>query len=174
MTMTKTDIELSEDAFAALFPLRTNYLNPGASWQNADGIGCLFETYGDEFEYVEHCDPRRIWTLVDDDDGSQSLLSGFHIVNRVGYLVGDELVPAGVAIRVRLDREPSGRLPANRRRAMKAKRVISDYGFGNVLEKMTDLLTDARHWCDEHEEDFAKLDRLAYRHYVAELNHTED
>jgi hypothetical protein len=29
-------------------------------------------------------------------------------------------------------------------------------------------LTDARHWCDQHAEDFAQLDRIAYGHYLAE------
>lgn len=166
-----TNIELSEDAFTALFPLRTNYLNPGAGWHNAEGIGCLFETYGDEFEYVEHCDPRRIWTLVDDDDGSQSLLSGFHIVNCIGYLVADEFVPAGVSIRVRLDSEPDGRLPTNRRRAMRIGHVLTwCKDWSSEREGLIDILTDARHWCDEHGEDFANLAWLAYEHYVAELN----
>jgi hypothetical protein len=33
-----------------------------------------------------------------------------------------------------------------------------------------DLLANLRHYCDRHHFDFAKLDRLAYQHYVAELN----
>lgn len=33
-----------------------------------------------------------------------------------------------------------------------------------------DLLTNLRHYCDHHRFDFAKLDRLAYQHYIAEVN----
>jgi hypothetical protein len=35
---------------------------------------------------------------------------------------------------------------------------------------LIDLLADARHWCDAHGESFAELDRLAYRHYLAEVH----
>ena len=37
---------------------------------------------------MQRQDPRTIWTLMDADDSDQSvLLSGFHLVNRIGYLV---------------------------------------------------------------------------------------
>lgn len=36
-----------------------------------------------------------------------------------------------------------------------------------------DLLSNLRHYCDHHRFDFAKLDRLAYRHYIAELNEAQ-
>jgi hypothetical protein len=32
-----------------------------------------------------------------------------------------------------------------------------------------DLLANLRHYCDHHQFDFAKLDRLAYQHYIAEV-----
>ena len=28
-------------------------------------------------------DPRRIWTLVDGDDGNMYIVDGYHLVNRV-------------------------------------------------------------------------------------------
>jgi hypothetical protein len=43
-----------------------------------------------------------VWTLVDGDDGDQYLLSGFHFVNRIGYLVSTVAVPEGLDINVRL------------------------------------------------------------------------
>jgi hypothetical protein len=169
--MTDTAIELSEEAFAALFPLRTNHLNPGASWQNADGDGCLFEADGDDIAFVKHCDQRKIWTLVDDDGRGLSILSGFHIANRIGYLASTVPVPIGTNIRVHVaSRQPGEFLPARRQRAMKAELAIAQYGSGDATENATDLLTDLRHWCDERGEDFAKFDRLAYRHYIAELD----
>lgn len=35
---------------------------------------------------------------------------------------------------------------------------------------VVDLLADARHWCDANGKDFYEFDRIAYRHYLAELN----
>lgn len=65
--------------------------------------------------------------------------------------------------------------PANRRRAMRIGHVLTwckDWDSGR--EGLIDLLTDARHWCDRHGEDFAALDRMAYQHYLAELNDPQD
>ena len=39
---------------------------------------------------------------------------------------------------------------------------------GSDEEVLTDLLVDLRHWCDAHELDFAKADRVAYLDYLAE------
>jgi hypothetical protein len=172
--MTDTDIELSEDAFAALFPLRTNHFNPGASGEHPDGGGCLFETYGKELAYVEQQDCRTIWTVTEDDDGNGQLESGYHAVNRIGYLLSTVPTPDGVNIHVRLDSGDHDLIPSRRRRAMKAELVIADYGTGDATENLTDLLTDFRHWCDEHGEDFARLDQVACRHYIVEHNDKED
>ena len=40
-------------------------------------------------------------------------------------------------------------------------------------ENVTDVLTDLRHYCDKHKLDFAKCDRMAYQHYLAERNGRE-
>src|SRR5690348_14429772 len=77
--MTGTIIELSEDAFDTNYPLLTNHLNPTASWAYGEGIGCLFETYGEELAFVRRQDPRTVWTFIDGDDGDQYVLSGFHL-----------------------------------------------------------------------------------------------
>ena len=97
--MTTTFIEIDEDAFDALYPLRTNHLNPTASWAYGDGPGCLFETYGEELEFIRQQDPLTVWTFV---DGDQYLVSGFHYVNRIGYLISTVPVQAGVDIQVRI------------------------------------------------------------------------
>ena len=67
--MTSTQIEMSEDAFDAQYPLLTNHLNPHATWAFGDGPGSLFETYGEELEFVRQQDPNTVWTLVDGDEG---------------------------------------------------------------------------------------------------------
>jgi hypothetical protein len=100
--MTNTIIDLSEDAFAAQYPLRTNHLNPTAGWACGEAAGCLFETFGEELAFVRRQDPRTVWTLIDGDDGDQYLQSGFHVVNRLGYLVSTVPVPEGATIQVHL------------------------------------------------------------------------
>ena len=103
--MTSTLIEIDEDAFDALYPLRTNHLNPAASWAYGDGPGCLFETYGEELAFVRQLDPFTVWTFVDGDDGDQYLVSGFHFVNLIGYLISTVPVPTDVDIQVRIAME---------------------------------------------------------------------
>ena len=100
--MTTTTIEMTEDEFDDRYPLVVNHLNPNASWGSGEGTGCLFETYGEELAYVRRQDPRTVWTFVDGDDGNQYLVSGFHLVNRIGYLVSTVAVPEGADIEVRI------------------------------------------------------------------------
>ncbi len=57
----------------------------------------------------------------------------------------------------------------NDRRAMRVEHILTwckDWSSGR--EGLIDLLTDARHWCDRKGQDFAALDRIAYRHYLDE------
>jgi hypothetical protein len=98
--MTDTIIQLTEEEFAARYPLRTNHLNPTAGWANRQGIGCLFETYSAELAFLHQQNPRTVWTLLDDGDGGQYVESGFHLVNRIGYLVSTVPVPERMVIQV--------------------------------------------------------------------------
>jgi hypothetical protein len=101
--MTDNFIELSEDEFDDLFQLIQNHLNPTASWAFGDGPGCLFETYGEELEFVKRQDPLIVWTLVDGDDGDLYVISGLHFVNRIGYLVSTVPVAEGVTMQVHIE-----------------------------------------------------------------------
>jgi hypothetical protein len=98
--MTCTPLEITEDEFDTRYPLVANHLNPNASWGFGDRPGCLFETYGEELTFVRSQDPRTIWTLVDGDDGDQYVLSGYHLVNRIGYLISTIPFPADADILV--------------------------------------------------------------------------
>ena len=100
--MSDTHIELSEDKFDQQYPLIENPFDPHASWAFDDRPGCLFGTFGQEIRFVSQQDPRTIWTLVDGDDGDQYVVSGFHFVNRVGYLVSKVPVPEGMTIEVHI------------------------------------------------------------------------
>ncbi len=103
--MTETFIELPEDAFGATYPLVPNHLNPSAGWATGEASGCLFETYGQELGFVRAQDPRTIWTLLDGDDGDLYLASGYHFVNRIGYLLSTVPVPDGAFIQVHIEME---------------------------------------------------------------------
>jgi hypothetical protein len=56
---------------------------------NASLNGCMFETFGEELDYVKAQPNKLIWTYCDDGDTAY-LVSGFHLVNRLGYLVGSK------------------------------------------------------------------------------------
>jgi hypothetical protein len=59
----------------------------------------------------------------------------------------------------------------NDRRALRISHILTwCRDWSSEAEGLIDLLADARHWCDRHGADFAALDRVAYRHYLHELN----
>jgi len=49
----------------------------------------LFETYGEEYEFVQKSPKENIWTWVDGDDGTY-IVAGWHYVNRIGYFVTEK------------------------------------------------------------------------------------
>jgi hypothetical protein len=63
-----------------------NHLSKNASWQDEHGVGVLFETYGAELEFVMAQPNENVWTYTDTDSGT-ALCAGYHLVNRIGYLV---------------------------------------------------------------------------------------
>jgi hypothetical protein len=100
--MTNDPIEMTEDEFSTRYPLLMNHLNPKASWAIGNHTGCLFETFGEEFEFIRRQDPATVWTLVDGEDGDLYIRNGFQFVNRVGYLVSSVAIPQGVNIEVHI------------------------------------------------------------------------
>jgi hypothetical protein len=61
--------------------------------------------------------------------------------------------------------------PTNHNRAKRCDNVLRRYGTDNTQKGcLIDLLADARHWCDLNSESFGELDRIAYEHYLAELD----
>lgn len=51
-----------------------------------------FETYGAELDFVLKADPRTVWTIADGDDGNLWVSQGYHLVNRVHYMISE--IPA--------------------------------------------------------------------------------
>ena len=103
-------ITITESEFDDTYPLLPNHLNRDASWATGDGPGCLFETYGEELAFVQSQDANNVWTLVDGDDGDQYLVSGYHYVSRIGYLISTVPIERDVSIecRIPMDTESEG------------------------------------------------------------------
>jgi hypothetical protein len=60
--------------------------------------------------------------------------------------------------------------PTNKQRAKRCADTLRHYGTDDTDPGcLADLLADARHWCDQHGECFAELDRRGYQHYLAEV-----
>lgn len=69
---------------------------------NAAFDGAMFETYGQDLDHVlafanakSGAMRRRVWTLVEDDEGDPVLVNGYRLVNRLGYFVTTKPAPAG-------------------------------------------------------------------------------
>lgn len=61
-----------------------NHLDSNASFD-----GCLFETFGQEVEFIKQQNTKQVWTLVE-EDGEEAIIAGFHFVNRLGYFLTKE------------------------------------------------------------------------------------
>ena len=76
---------------------------------NASLGGKMFETYGKELEFVmNQKDPLTIWTYQEDDYGNTCFTSGFHLVNRIGYMIATTPLEEGMTIYVELEQPEEG------------------------------------------------------------------
>jgi hypothetical protein len=77
--------KISEDYFWEHYNPQTNHLD-----NNAGFDGCMFETYGNELEFVlaiaNSDEAKRVWTILE-ADGKLFYSAGYHIVNRLGYII---------------------------------------------------------------------------------------
>jgi hypothetical protein len=98
--------QLTEEEFDNQFELITNHLDDNASYN-----GCMFETYGEEVQFVlEMTKENRVVTIIETDDDpdfdydkaiecgdelplGMAYVSGYHLVNRIGYLITKEPLP---------------------------------------------------------------------------------
>ena len=72
---------------------------------NASVNGHMFETYGDELNYVISQDLNKIWTYSDDDNGTPYISNGYHLVNRIGYFITEVPVKEEEVIIVDMEKE---------------------------------------------------------------------
>ena len=68
--------------------------------KNSAFDGHMFETYGDEVEFVKKAHPDYIWTYGDGDDGGTYIWNGWSFVNRIGYFITELPCPEGVTIQI--------------------------------------------------------------------------
>jgi hypothetical protein len=80
-------IELTFDEWLDTYKPITNHIDTNASFQNEEGEGIMFETYGEEVDFVKQQDPNKIWMYGSGDDGGTYIWSGWGFVNRLGYFI---------------------------------------------------------------------------------------
>lgn len=80
-------LKISEEKFYEDFTPVENHFDDNASFD-----GCMFETYDEELDYVFELSKKekRVWTIIEGEDDTMFYLSGFHLVNRLGFLVTEE------------------------------------------------------------------------------------
>ena len=78
----------SEEEFDSKYHPVKNHMDGNAAYD-----GCMFETFGDEIQYVLSINktaPKKVWTIIDNNDGWTGICAGYHIVNRLGYMITEE------------------------------------------------------------------------------------
>lgn len=78
-------IEITEEDWFDTFNPIPNHIDENASFNDGEH-GYMFETYGEELEFVKAQEPNRIWTYGEGDNGTY-IWNGWHVVNRLGYFI---------------------------------------------------------------------------------------
>lgn len=79
-------VTIDYDYFISNMKLVHNHID-----ENAGYDGFLFETYGQELEYVlSQIENGTVLTLIDCGDEERSITQGYHLVNRLGYFILEE------------------------------------------------------------------------------------
>jgi len=56
---------------------------------NAAFNGTMYETFGEEMDFINIQNDKMIWTIIDEED-TMYILAGRHLVNRIGYIITKE------------------------------------------------------------------------------------
>ncbi len=94
-------IEMTEEEWFETYKPIPNHLDENASFNDGEH-GYMFETYGDEVEFVKAQDENRIWMYGDGDDGGSYIWSGWGFVNRLGYFITEVPFPDNTTIQVQV------------------------------------------------------------------------
>lgn len=97
-------VTISEDEFFETYkPIKNTNEGRNGSWDD-----CAFETYGEELEHVMafgKLHPLQVWTIFDNN----TIGSGYHLVNRMGYILTEIPIREGVMVEVTIDDESDDR-----------------------------------------------------------------
>jgi hypothetical protein len=92
-----TFIEMEYEDFIETYKPIRNHLD-----ENASHDGYMFETYGDEYEFVKSSPEKNIWMYGDGDDGGSYIWSGWGFVNRLGYFITEVPFPDNTTIQIKV------------------------------------------------------------------------
>jgi len=106
LSNTDTYIEQTFEWWLEEFKPITNHLDDNASFQNENDEGIMFETFGEELDFVAEQDPRCIWTYHHGEENSTYIANGFNIVNRLGYFITEVPCPKNTEVFVQVE-EPN-------------------------------------------------------------------
>jgi hypothetical protein len=90
-------VEIDFDEWCETYKPIKNHIDTKASFD-----GEMFETYGDEVEFVKQQDPAYIWMYGDGDDGGSYIWNGWHFVNRIGYFITAVPCPPDTTMQIRV------------------------------------------------------------------------
>jgi hypothetical protein len=90
-------VEMTEDEWFNTYKPIKNNIDMTSSFD-----GHMFETYGEEVEFVKAQDENRIWMYGDGDDGGSYVWSGWGFVNRIGYFITEVPCPPDTTIQVQI------------------------------------------------------------------------
>jgi len=90
-------IEMTDDEWFNTYKPIKNHIDTYASFN-----GTMFETYGEEVEFVKQQNPNTIWMLGDGDDGGMYVWSGWGFVNRIGYFITEVPFPDNTTIQIQI------------------------------------------------------------------------
>jgi hypothetical protein len=95
-------IEMTMEEWEATYKPIYNHIDKNASFQDESGQGIMFETYGDEVEFVKSQSPANIWMYGSGDDGGTYIWNGWGFVNRLGYFITEVPCPDDLTIQIQV------------------------------------------------------------------------
>jgi hypothetical protein len=100
--MSTNFVELTFDEWVDQYRPVVNQFDPNASFQDESGNGIMFETYGDEIDFVKKQDHSTIWMYGSGDDGGLYIWNGWGFVNRLGYFITEVPCPDNLTVQVQV------------------------------------------------------------------------
>lgn len=130
-------IEIGEEEWFNTYKPLANHLDDNASFQTEEGIGYMFETYGEELDFVRAQNPLHIWTYTHGDNNSGYISNGYSLVNRLGYFVTELPAPENTWVQICIQ-EPNY-LCANCEEQWEGEEVVELH-----YDKFSELGTDGK------------------------------